>query len=112
MHTFYDTLKIEYGKCPPGCTLCEEACIKEKGESAGGFARIRTAHAPQVSFHGALTCVQCSEPRCEAVCPAGAIHKSQADGVVRIDEQRCVGCGMCTLACPYGGVYYLSLIHI
>jgi len=40
------------------------------------------------------------------VCPAGAIDKSQIDGVVRINEQKCVGCGLCTLACPYGGIYY------
>lgn len=103
MTRFYDTLRIKYGKCPPDCTLCEEACIKAKG---GELARIKAVHAPQVSFHGAMTCNQCSLPACAEICPTGAIVRSDSDGVVRIDEQKCVGCGLCTLACPYGGIYY------
>ena len=34
------------------------------------------------------------------------MEKSPNDGVVRIDDAKCVGCGLCTLACPYGGIYY------
>lgn len=107
MSSFYDVLKIDYGKCPPDCRACEEACVKEKGrENKGGISRIKSLHIPQVYFHGAMVCVQCGDPWCQQVCPAGAIQKSQADGVVRINEQKCVGCGLCTLACPYGGIYY------
>ncbi len=108
MPKIYDTLKIEYNKCPPDCKLCEEACAKEKGEGVLGLSRIKTIHAPQVNFNGALTCVQCSHPRCLQICPAGAIEKSTEDGVVRIDESKCVGCGLCTVACPYGAIYYNS----
>ncbi|MFQ6033735.1 MAG: thiamine pyrophosphate-dependent enzyme [Candidatus Bipolaricaulia bacterium] len=100
--SFYDVLKIEYGGCPPGCRACEEACAGERGE--GRCAGITAVHLPEVGFHGALTCGQCSEPACMEVCPVGAITKDEDDGIVRIDEQRCIGCGLCTLACPYGGM--------
>ena len=106
MLTFYDTLKVEFNRCPPDCRLCEEACAKEKGENAIGLSRIKSIHIPQIDFHSAMTCIQCSQPKCQQICPAGAIEKSVDNGVVRIDESRCVGCGLCTLACPYGGIYY------
>ena len=102
----YDTLKIEYGRCPADCRLCEEACAREKAESVISLSRIKPVHIPNVDFHGALTCIQCGQPQCQQICPAGAIEKSSEDGVVRIDESRCVGCGLCTVACPYGGIYY------
>jgi len=104
-HT-YDTLKIEYNKCPPDCRLCEEACAKEKGEGVIALSRMKPIHSPEVNFNGALTCIQCGRPRCVQICPAGAIEKSLQDGIVRIDESKCVGCGLCTIACPYGGIYY------
>ena len=106
MGSLYGTLRIEYRKCPPGCIACEEACAREKGKNEQDTTRIRTVHIPQVNFHYATTCVQCSQPSCRQICPVGAISKSQTDGVVRINEDECIGCGLCTLACPYGGIHY------
>ncbi|MFC2122516.1 4Fe-4S dicluster domain-containing protein [Bacteroidota bacterium] len=106
MRTAYDTLKIEYNRCPSDCRLCEEACAKEKGEGVTSLSRIKPIHIPQAKFHGALTCIQCGQPKCVQICPAGAIEKNPEDGIVRIDEDKCVGCGLCTVACPYGGIYY------
>ena len=98
----YDILVAEYGHCPETCFLCEQACAKRYN----GRASIVALHLPELGFHGVVKCNQCSEPRCMEVCPTGAITKSEADGVVRITEEKCIGCGLCTLACPYGGVYY------
>lgn len=106
MLTTYSTLKIEYSKCPPECRLCEEACAREKGGNVLGLSRIKPIHVPQFKFNSTLTCNQCSQPRCLAVCPTGAIDKSQLDGTVRIDESKCVGCGLCTVGCSYGGIYF------
>lgn len=53
-----------------------------------------------------MTCNQCSQPACAEICPTHAIAKSERSGVVQIDEQKCVGCRLCTLACPYGGISY------
>ncbi len=96
-----NTLAAEYGRCPETCSLCEPACAKRDN----GRASIVALHLPELCFHGVVRCNQCGEPRCLEVCPTGAITKAEADGVVRITEAKCVGCGLCTLACPYGGIH-------
>jgi phenylglyoxylate dehydrogenase beta subunit len=105
MRGFYDVLKVEYGRCPPDCSHCEAACVKER-TGKEGCSGITAIHVPEVDFHTAVKCNQCGEPACLAICPTGAISKSNVDGIVRIDENKCIGCGLCTLACPYGGMSY------
>lgn len=97
----FDIIGIDYAACPPGCSACEEICARERGG-----ARIRTVPIAGNNFHGALSCQQCGQPQCVQVCPTAALAKSPGDGVIRVVEERCVGCGLCTLACPYGGIYY------
>ena len=106
LESFYDRLKIEYGVCPPGCSACEQACVERRGNDLGEAGVIKAIHAETVDFHGATTCIQCSQPACAEVCPTGAIHKSKTSGIVQINKEKCVGCGLCTLVCPYGGIYY------
>jgi phenylglyoxylate dehydrogenase beta subunit len=106
MNGFYESLKLEYGACPPDCWACEEACARARDGNILEGGRIKSVHLPEVGFHGALTCIHCSQAQCQAVCPTGAITKRSSDGTVRIEETKCVGCALCTLACPYGGIYY------
>jgi phenylacetyl-CoA:acceptor oxidoreductase 27-kDa subunit len=47
-----------------------------------------------------MSCMQCSEPPCLAVCPTCATYL-RADGIVDIHYDLCVGCGCCIVACPY-----------
>lgn len=49
-----------------------------------------------------LACNHCDEPACLKSCPTKAISKRASDGVVLIDQDKCVGCRYCTFACPYG----------
>ena len=56
------------------------------------------------SFFVPKLCNQCANPPCVQVCPVGATFQTE-DGVVLVDDQRCIGCRYCIQACPYGARY-------
>jgi Fe-S-cluster-containing dehydrogenase component len=45
--------------------------------------------------------MHCVQPACVDACPAGAIVKRNADGIVLVDRTLCTGCRACLDACPY-----------
>jgi molybdopterin-containing oxidoreductase family iron-sulfur binding subunit len=56
-------------------------------------------------YHGKnfpLLCNHCDYPPCCRVCPTGATWKRETDGVVMMDQHRCIGCRFCMAACPFG----------
>jgi sulfite dehydrogenase (quinone) subunit SoeB len=59
----------------------------------------RTVHFPR-------SCLHCDEPACVTVCPTGASYKRSSDGIVLVDEDKCIGCKLCSWACPYGAREY------
>lgn len=48
-----------------------------------------------------IACMHCQNPKCVEICPTQAMYKS-TDGVVLIDQNKCIGCRYCEWACPYG----------
>lgn len=60
------------------------------------------ADGTSLTVHFPRSCLHCENAHCVTVCPTGASYKRQADGIVLVDEGRCIGCGLCAWACPYG----------
>ncbi|NOX44468.1 MAG: 4Fe-4S dicluster domain-containing protein [Caldiserica bacterium] len=87
------------------CLLCAFACARRFGE--GGLARsaiaVRSVGGMERGFV-VIVCRACEDPPCLAACPVGAIAKAEVG--VRVDLERCIGCGMCVRACPIGAVFW------
>ena len=65
------------------------------GEVVGEAGEARIVHFPK-------SCLHCDDAPCVTVCPTGASYKRADDGIVLVDEDKCIGCGLCAWACPYG----------
>lgn len=55
-------------------------------------------------------CNHCTNTPCVQLCPVGASYRT-SDGVVLVDEKRCIGCGYCVQACPYGSRFISPITH-
>lgn len=102
------TLLIDSNKCPTDCTVCLDACANR-----GAFPRqamIERVSLPEKNYSTVVTCNQCSSGDCVDVCPTGALTRG-ANGAVSLDIAICVGCGLCNIACPYGGIESVPNAH-
>lgn len=63
---------------------------------------ITPADAPAQIVHFPKSCLHCEDAPCVTVCPTGASYKRSEDGIVLVEEDKCIGCGLCAWACPYG----------
>lgn len=52
------------------------------------------------------SCLHCEEAACVTVCPTGASYKRAEDGIVLVNPDTCIGCKLCSWACPYGAREY------
>jgi Fe-S-cluster-containing dehydrogenase component len=62
--------------------------------------------SPDMTLHFPRSCLHCETPACVTVCPTGASYKRAEDGIVLVDEDKCIGCQLCSWACPYGAREY------
>ncbi len=60
----------------------------------------RVYRGGRVEFYHVM-CQHCDDAPCVAVCPTGA-SRQREDGIVYVDPERCILCGYCLVACPYG----------
>jgi len=58
--------------------------------------------APAQIVHFPRSCLHCEDAPCVTVCPTGASFKRDQDGIVLVEEDWCIGCGLCAWSCPYG----------
>jgi len=99
-----------------GCDACTVSCKAENNvplgvfrtwvekHEGGRFPSIKLAFAPKL-------CNQCEDPPCVPVCPVDATFKRE-DGLVLVDYDKCIGCGYCIEACPYGARYFDPIRHV
>lgn len=93
-------------KCT-GCHQCELACSAvNEGMFTADRSRIRIYLYPDQSINIPYACFQCDEAWCLHACPVQAITLNTETGAKVLSEERCVGCKVCTIACPYGTVVY------
>jgi Fe-S-cluster-containing dehydrogenase component len=85
-----------------GCQACVQACSEcdtHKGESMIHLEYVDRSHSVQTV---PVVCMHCEQPTCAEVCPADAIKRT-GDGVVQSARKpRCIACGNCVMACPFG----------
>lgn len=100
------SLQIEPEKCT-GCLQCEIACSYEATQLFNpAKSRIKVFSFHEEGRFVPYTCTQCEEAWCMHACPVEAIVINQDTGAKEILDDICVGCKVCTVACPFGTVNY------
>ena len=86
-----------------GCNICEYICSVEKEKTFNPVkSRIRTIRLNPLS-NIAVACRTCKNAPCAAACPKDALRQTEG-GAVRVDEEKCDGCGWCIEPCKYGAI--------
>jgi carbon-monoxide dehydrogenase iron sulfur subunit len=90
-----------------GCMQCELACSYVKtGTFQPSRSLIRVHIFDELASYAPYTCFQCKEAWCMTACPTNAIAINPDTGAKVVLEQTCVGCSLCSIACPFGTVFY------
>ena len=107
---FYYALNTvnQFVDCNPkkcnGCVVCEYACSMEKEATFNPVkSRIRAVRLDTTS-NIAVTCRTCEEAPCVSACPKEVLTQSPEDKTIKVDEEKCNGCGWCIQACKYGAI--------
>lgn len=96
-----------------GCHSCELACALAHSKTGSLAAAIYEEPKPQKRIfvegkedaRGPIHCRHCEEAPCARVCPTGALISDLPTNLIQYREQRCIGCFMCGMACPFGVIW-------
>jgi len=98
-----------YGREPLGVWFNRVHSYEVSSSTAAGCASSGAAPGTAgagMTVHFPRSCLHCETPDCVTVCPTGASYKRAEDGIVLVDEDKCIGCKLCSWACPYGAREY------
>lgn len=97
-------LVTNHEKCT-GCRLCEMVCsVMHTGVNNPTRSRIHVIKWPMEGFELPMLCQQCEEAPCITICPKDALSRDPLLGRVALSYDLCIGCRMCVIACPFGGM--------
>ncbi len=96
-----------------GCRACEMACAFTHGtEGKPAASRCVTVTLDaKAEDYVPMMCLQCDHAACVASCPSGAISRNEDNQVVYVDQQKCIRCMACTVACPFGNMHFDPTQH-
>ncbi len=101
------TMVIDLSRCD-GCKTCTVACqtmhFTEPDREWIKVFKMKDAETT-APYYFPKPCFHCDNPPCTKVCPVNATFKRQ-DGLVLIDNERCIGCRSCMAACPYSTRFF------
>jgi Fe-S-cluster-containing dehydrogenase component len=85
-----------------GCHACEVACKQEHALAVGPrLVRVLEKSPDFIPIY----CHHCAKAPCQTACPVEAISRNE-QGIVLIDDDRCIGCRECVEACPFGAMQF------
>ena len=86
-----------------GCQTCMAACI-EAHDIPGNIAapRLRVTRTYEIS--APVACHHCEDAPCAKACPMGALFFDPKNHRIGVNEDNCIGCKSCVMACPFGAV--------
>ena len=101
-------LMIHAEKCT-GCHNCSLACsFVHEGQFRPPATRVHVYSWEREGFSVPMMCQQCDTASCVKVCPTAAMHRTPGTTLVEYTKAKCIGCRMCTIACPFGNAVYDS----
>ena len=103
---------VEIERCI-ACLSCQRVCLFRQAESHRGDAANIFVHVDiEQRRIFTATCRQCEVALCMKVCPAKALSRDPQTHAVVVDKHRCIGCGLCVAACPFGSVQLDSMQRV
>jgi len=100
-----DVLILDLNKCV-GCRICEEACNQRNHLAEGqSYIRVLSRGDEENRWFLPVQCQHCQDAPCTTVCPVNATYQHPT-GAVLVNENTCVGCKYCVVACPYQARIY------
>jgi len=89
------------------CVRCDD-CVTACADAHENNPRFNRHGKSFGRYMIANACMHCEDPVCMIGCPTGAIHRSP-DGVVKINDNTCIGCSTCANNCPYDNIRMVEI---
>lgn len=103
-------IELNADKCS-ACGACAVACMDQNDldvtEGASAFRIVRDLEGADGGYeYYSIACFHCEDAPCISACPCNCLKKDEETGFTVYDNENCIGCHSCAMACPYGAPCY------